>query len=153
MRIGFAKGKEREKKKGRTLSFSLWTLPFTFHSTSPEMQALYDRCNHVAGDQVERFIQRNVLKRHGFTPSVENLAEFWKIRAKYGDDDREVMESVIYLRYAHLLHECTIPLGAAAPDATLVTMDQVARCFFRFFFLSHCWATETLPTFRLHAAA
>merc|ERR1712137_826176 len=91
---------------------------------SPEMQALYDRCNHVAGDQVERFIQRNVLKRHGFTPSVENLAEFWKIRAKYGDDDREVMESVIYLRYAHLLHECTIPLGAAAPDATLVTMDQ-----------------------------
>ena len=89
-----------------------------------EMQALYDRCRRVVGDHVERFIQRQVLKRFGFLPSVANLERYWGIRAKYGDDDRVLMESVIYLRYAHLLHECTIPLGAACPEADLVTVDD-----------------------------
>jgi len=87
-----------------------------------EMQLLYDACRDVVGDQVERFIQRNVLKKFGFAPSVENLERYWQIRAHYGDDDREVMESVIYLRYAHLLHDCTIPLGAPCPDADLFTL-------------------------------
>ena len=90
---------------------------------SDEMQALYDQMSHVVGDQVERYIQRNVLKMFGFTPSMDNLSRYWQIRAKYGDNDREVMDSVIYLRYAHLLHECQIPLGAQCPDASLVALD------------------------------
>lgn len=67
---------------------------------------------------------RNVLKKFGFAPSVENLNRFWKIRAKYGDEDEEIMSSVIYLRYAHLLHDCTIPVGSDAPDADLVTLND-----------------------------
>lgn len=71
---------------------------------------------------MERFIQRNVLKAHGFAPSVDNLNRYWEIRAKY-EEDEEIMDSVIYLRYAHLLHDCTIPVGSEAPDAALVTLD------------------------------
>lgn len=54
---------------------------------------------------------------------MENLSRYWKIREKY-EEDREIMESVIYLRYAHLLHDCTIPLGEKAPYADLVTLDD-----------------------------
>lgn len=88
-----------------------------------EMQQLYDNTSDVAGDMVERYIQRNVLKRFGFRPSVDNLQRYWQIRAHYGDDDAELMGSVIYLRYAHLLRDCALPLRSAAPDASLVTLD------------------------------
>lgn len=111
------------------------------HSKSDEMQALYDKTRHLLSDQVERYIQRNVLKcgsgqkenhrdslthlsrAFGFAPSVANLSRFWQIRSRY-ETDAEIMGSVIYLRYAHLLHDCTIPLGAPAPDASLVTLDE-----------------------------
>ena len=73
-------------------------------------------------DKVEQYIQRSVLKAFGFAPTQENLERYWQIRAKY-EGDAEMMGSVIYLRYAHLLHDCTIPLGARCPDATLVTVD------------------------------
>ena len=97
---------------------------------------------------MERYIQRNVLKAAGFSPSVENLQRFWQIRDVYEEDQvggagggegsaregvgterragQEIMGSVIYLRYAHLLHDCSIPLGAAAPDASLVRLDDGA---------------------------
>lgn len=91
---------------------------------SDEAQALYDAGKDLLGDQVERFIQRTILKLFGFAPSVENLSRFWQIRAHYGDNDRELMESVIYLRYAHLLHECRIPLGAPCPDADMFSLDD-----------------------------
>jgi hypothetical protein len=44
------------------------------------------------------------------------------------------MNSVIYLRYAHLLHDCTIPVGSDAPDASLVTLDGAVSTT-----LSHYW--------------
>jgi hypothetical protein len=94
---------------------------------SNEMQALYDKASHVQGDQVERFMQRHVLKAFGFAPSFANLRRYWGIRAKYGDDDAELMETVIYLRYAHLLRHCTIPIGAACPDASLLALDGTVR--------------------------
>ncbi len=90
---------------------------------SDAMQKLYDDTREeFKDDRVEQFIQRGVLKAFGFAPTQANLENYWKIRAKY-EDDEEMMQSVIYLRYAHLLHECTIPLGAPCPDATLVTVD------------------------------
>jgi hypothetical protein len=53
---------------------------------------------------------------------VENLSRYWEIREMY-EEDEEIMNSVIYLRYAHLLHDCTIPLGGECPDASLVRLD------------------------------
>ena len=94
---------------------------------SDEMQQLYDKTRHIEGDQVERYIQRNVLKGFGFIPSVENLRSYWGIRAHYGDDDDELMDSVIYLRYAHLLKECSLTLGDACPDASLFSLDGISR--------------------------
>ena len=89
---------------------------------SDAMQKLYDDTKEIRDDQVEQYIQRSVLKAFGFAPSQANLQNYWKIRAKY-EGDAEMMASVIYLRYAHLLHECVIPLGAPCPDATLMTVD------------------------------
>jgi hypothetical protein len=90
---------------------------------SDVMQKLYDDTkDEFKDDAVEQYIQRSVLKAFGFAPTQANLANYWKIRAKY-EEDAEMMSSVIYLRYAHMLHECTIPLGAPCPDAALVTVD------------------------------
>jgi hypothetical protein len=90
---------------------------------SDAMQKLYDDTrDDFKDDRVEQYIQRSVLKTFGFAPSQANLDNYWKIRAKY-EDDEEMMSSVIYLRYAHMLHECTIALGAPCPDAALVTVD------------------------------
>ncbi len=129
---------------------------------SDTMQELYDRTRHLLSDQVERYIQRNVLKAFGFAPSVENLSQFWTIRAKYEGDQvrtadlpaqgivvlashmrlchtytQEIMSSVIYLRYAHLLHDCSIPVGSAPPDATLVALDDARPTT-----LSNYWKTN-----------
>ncbi len=89
---------------------------------SDTTQQLYDDTKHLLGDQVEQMLQRSVLKAFGFAPSQENLQRYWQIRTLY-EDDSEIMNSVVYLRYSSLLHSCAIPLGGPCPDASLVTVD------------------------------
>ena len=67
-------------------------------------------------------MQRRILRQHGFAPSLDNLRRYWSIRSYYEDDD-EIMQSVIYLRYAHLLKDCPLDLGSLVPNCSLVALD------------------------------
>jgi hypothetical protein len=88
---------------------------------SHEVQLTYDTLHDEIGfssEIIEDYVQRKTLQKLGYIPSLQNLSEYRTIRQHYCKDS-EVMNSVMYLKYAHLYKPCPIVLGRQAPNAVL----------------------------------
>lgn len=91
---------------------------------SDEIQETYDRMHGATrgSEAVELYMQKEVLSRFGFDPSNEGIVEYQRILQVYGAD-KEIMDSVVYLRYSHLYRPIT-ETGHLATDVKLYNLDH-----------------------------
>ena len=107
---------------------------------SKDIQAQYDAF-HVSGvcspDSIEMDLQRKVLCEFGFSNADHSLALFWQVPSVWKERlmrDKELRDSVVYLRYRHLFAKDELRVGVDAFDVpvhnpeTLESVSLLSLC-------------------------